>query len=281
MGILMLDEVTWGDVDKLDRDKTMVFLPLSPIEEHGPHLPLGTDYYAARDVAEMAVRLISEKESAIDCLLFPPIPLGSTEMTMDFPGTISVRGETLARIVKDICSSFARHGFKYIVICNHHLDPVHVKALLEGVNRVVQEYDVKIIETAGRIIYSGMKTKQGIHLRNMGLKVAQEIHADATETSFIKYRYPRLLKDTYKELPSVWVDIRACTRKGMTTFKAMGADQGYIGSPAQATEELGRMHLEELAELTAELALKLYRNEALPEISKEMMAVIDSSIKLD
>jgi len=276
MGIFLLDEMTWGDVDKLDRERTIVFLPLSPIEEHGPHLPLGTDYYGARDIAEMAVRLINEKEPAIDCLLAPAIPLGSTEMTMDFPGTISLRGETLARIVRDVCSSFARHGFKYIVISNHHLDPVHVKAILEGINRVVQEYDVKIIESAGRIIYSGMESKQKSYLRNMGLKASKEVHADATETSFIKYHYPHLLKEIYKHLPSVWVDIGACALKGITTFKAMGADQGYIGSPAKATEELGRMHLEEVAELTAELALKLYRNEPLPEMTKEMMAVIDS-----
>ena len=280
MGIFLLDEMTWGDVDRLDRDRTIVFLPLSPIEEHGPHLPLGTDYYGARDIAEVAVRLINEKEPAIECLLVPPIPLGSTEMTMDFPGTISLRGETLARMVRDVCSSFARHGFTYIVISNHHLDPVHVKAILEGINRVVLEYDVKIIESAGRIIYSGMESKQKSYLRNMGLKASKEVHADATETSFIKYRYPHLLKETYKQLPSVWVDIGACALKGMTTFKAMGADQGYIGSPAEATEELGRMHLEEVAELTAELALKLYRNEPLPEITKQMMAVIDSS-KLD
>jgi len=280
MGIFLLDEMTWGDVDKLDRERTIVFLPLSPIEEHGPHLPLGTDYYGARDIAEMAVRLINEKEPAIDCLLAPAIPLGSTEMTMDFPGTISLRGETLARIVRDVCSSFARHGFKYIVISNHHLDPVHVKAILEGINRVVQEYDVKIIESAGRIIYSGMESKQKSYLRNMGLKASKEVHADATETSFIKYHYPHLLKEIYKHLPSVWVDIGACALKGITTFKAMGADQGYIGSPAKATEELGRMHLEEVAELTAELALKLYRNEPLPEMTKEMMAVIDS-FKLD
>ena len=280
MGIFLLDEMTWGDVDKLDRERTIVFLPLSPIEEHGPHLPLGTDYYGARDIAEMAVRLINEKEPAIDCLLAPAIPLGSTEMTMDFPGTISLRGETLARMVRDVCSSFARHGFKYIVISNHHLDPVHVKAILEGINRVVQEYDVKIIESAGRIIYSGMESKQKSYLRNMGLKASKEVHADATETSFIKYHYPHLLKEIYKHLPSVWVDIGACALKGITTFKAMGADQGYIGSPAKATEELGRMHLEEVAELTAELALKLYRNEPLPEMTKEMMAVIDS-FKLD
>jgi creatinine amidohydrolase len=272
--------MTWGDVDRLDRDRTIVFLPLSPIEEHGPHLPLGTDYYGARDIAEVAVRLINEKEPAIECLLAPAIPLGSTEMTMDFPGTISLRGETLARMVRDVCSSFARHGFKYIVISNHHLDPVHVKAILEGINRVAQEYDVKIIESAGRIIYAGMESKQKSYLRNRGLKASKEVHADATETSFIKYHYPHLLKEIYKQLPSVWVDIGACALKGITTFKAMGADQGYIGSPAKATEELGRMHLEEVAELTAELALKLYRNEPLPEITKQMMAVIDSS-KLD
>ena len=53
-----LDHMTWEDVDKLDRDKTIFFLPFSPIEEHGPHLPLGTDFYGARDAAELAIQMV-------------------------------------------------------------------------------------------------------------------------------------------------------------------------------------------------------------------------------
>lgn len=103
-----------------------------------------------------------------------------------------------------------------------------------------------INETAGRIIYSGMETKQGSYLSNVGLEMSKEVHAEAEETSFIKHLYPHLVKEIYKKLPSIWVD------KGMSSFKAMGAEQRYIGSPAKASEELGRMRLGEGAEPTVE-----------------------------
>lgn len=281
MNISRFDEMTWPEIDKMDKKKAIVLIPLSPIEEHGPHLPLGTDVLGARDIAEKAAGLLQEKDSSIVPVLMPAIPIGCSGVTGDFPGTISLRGNTLASVVEDICASLARHGFRYIVFSNHHLDPIHVKAIITGINRVKNDYNIKIIETASLIIYSGMATDELKQWHGKGLDMEKEVHADVKETSFIMYRYPELLKGIYKDLPPSLIDVSDGFRNGKTTFKAMGADDGYIGTPSLATEEMGRLHLEDGARLTAELAYRLIKDEKLPEIGNKMQYYLDNIVKLD
>ena len=60
--IIQLEELSWKQIDSLDRKKTIFFIPFSPLEEHGPHLPVGTDLLTARDAAKEAIRLINKKK---------------------------------------------------------------------------------------------------------------------------------------------------------------------------------------------------------------------------
>ncbi|HUW63206.1 MAG TPA: creatininase family protein [Spirochaetia bacterium] len=278
MTIYRLDQMTWEDVAALDRDRTIFFLPISPIEEHGPHLPLGTDIYAATDMAEMALNILEKRDSSMNYVFVPGIPVGCTRSAMAFPGTISLRKETLTNLVYDICASIAGHEFKYIVIANHHLDPVHIKALLDARKMVMEEYPVKVIEVAGTILFSGDNPRDNF-LAEMGCDARKEIHADVKETSFIKYNYPNLLRDSYKSLKPVHVDIAECIRQGITGMHEMGAEKGYIGTPSLATAEYGKHYLEKGATNIADLALRLYNNEPIPEISKKMMHILANIVE--
>jgi creatinine amidohydrolase len=109
----------------------------------------------------------------------------------------------------------------------------------------------------------------------------KEIHADVRETSFIQYRYPELLRESYKSLPPIHVNIEENFRKGVKTFKRMGAEKGYIGTPAQASAEYGKQHLEGGADIIANSALKLYHGERLPEIGKDMLLTMKFFVRLD
>jgi len=281
MGFHKFEELTWPEVSDLDRDRTILFLPLSPIEEHGPHLPLGTDFFAARDIAAAACELVLEEDPGLEIVLMPVIPLGCCGITADFPGTVSLRGSTMAGVVADVCSSLAKYGFRYIVVSNHHLDPVHVKAVLTGIEEVESRYDVRIIETLGRIVYSGMETEEAGMIRGMGLDPQKEVHADVKETAFVGAQYSSLIRGDVLDLLPVKIDVEKGIREGFKTFRTMGAEQGFLGSPSKATEELGRLHLEEGARLTADLAIKLIRGEKLPEINDRMKRVLDKYIRLD
>lgn len=278
--IQQLTEMSWVEIEALDKDHSVVLLPLSPIEEHGPHLPVGTDILGAHDIAQLAAKYVCAKDSTLQAIVSPVIPLGCSPITADFPGTISLRGKTLYNLLVDFCSGLAESGFKYIIIVNHHLDSVHLKAILEAIDTVCDLFGIKIIETAGRILYSRITVDEVTKGEEMGLSMKTEIHADVRETSFIKYSYPNLIKQNPEELPPVRIDIREGLQKGFSTFKAMGASQGYIGTPALASVELGKIHLEEQARITADMILQLISGQPLPEMSPGILRYLKENVQL-
>lgn len=272
--------MSWVELEALDKDHSFVLVPLSPIEEHGPHLPLGTDIFGTDDIAQLAAEAVHQKNSTLQAILAPSIPLGCSSITADFPGTISLRGQTLYNLLVDFCSGLAESGFQYIAIVNHHLDPVHLKAILEAIEIVENRFGVKIIETAGRIAYSGKVMGEVTHGEELGVPMKTEIHADIRETSYIKYRYPHLIKQNPEELPAVRIDVKEGLKNGHTTFREMGASQGYIGTPALASEALGKIHLEEQAENTADMIIQLVGGHPLPEMSPGILNYLKHKIKL-
>jgi creatinine amidohydrolase len=95
---------------------------MGSVEQHGPHLPTGTDFFAATAIA------LKVAEHA-DALVLPLCPLGVTPMHMPYPGTVSLRPGTLLDVVTDIGSSLAAHGAREFVILNWHEGNIPVLAL--------------------------------------------------------------------------------------------------------------------------------------------------------
>lgn len=108
-----LTNMTLPDVKaQLERHPVAV-IPTGSVEQHGSHLPYGTDWFAAHLFAE---RLAND----IDALLLPFTPLGVTPVHMGFVGTISLSPDTFMGMLRDVCESIVKHGARYIVIVNWH-----------------------------------------------------------------------------------------------------------------------------------------------------------------
>jgi creatinine amidohydrolase len=107
------DELTDPEIAAALARSPRVVLPMGSIEQHGPHLPTGTDFFAATAIA-LAVA------GHLDALVLPLCPLGVTPMHMPYPGTVSLRPQTLQDVVADIGSSLAAHGCREFVILNWH-----------------------------------------------------------------------------------------------------------------------------------------------------------------
>ena len=107
------DELTDPEIAAALARHPRVVLPMGSIEQHGPHLPTGTDFFAATSIA-LAVA------EHIDALVLSLCPLGVTPMHMPYPGTVSLRPQTLQDVVFDIGSSVATHGCREFVILNWH-----------------------------------------------------------------------------------------------------------------------------------------------------------------
>jgi creatinine amidohydrolase len=108
-----LRAMSWVDVKELLKETDMVILPVGTIENNGPHLPLSNDGIVAEGVAN---RLAEETGIPVA----PMIPWGESRVQMGFPGTITIRADVLAELVRDIALSLKRHGFRRILAISPH-----------------------------------------------------------------------------------------------------------------------------------------------------------------
>ncbi len=98
----------------LDRDATILIVSLGAVEQHGPHLPVGTDSMIVTALCEAAARQRG------DTVVLPPPWYGVSPHHMRFPGTVSIGVDTMRALVGDIVDSAVTHGFRRILLVNGH-----------------------------------------------------------------------------------------------------------------------------------------------------------------
>src|SRR3954463_476965 len=106
-------DLTQPEIAAQLKKNPFVILPCGSVEQHGPHLPTGTDTPAANVIAHA----VAEQ---MDGLVLPATPFGVTPMHMPFEGTISFTPDTYMRVVTETCVSTAKHGAKSLLIINWH-----------------------------------------------------------------------------------------------------------------------------------------------------------------
>lgn len=110
-------ELTWPELKEAAEHGAVVVVPVGSTEQHGHHLPVGTDAWLAFDVAREASEAVREKMIA---LYTPAVWTGYSPHHMAFPGTITLSTETFLRLLIDICRSIWQHGFRRILLLNAH-----------------------------------------------------------------------------------------------------------------------------------------------------------------
>ncbi|MEK6711856.1 MAG: creatininase family protein [Nitrospinota bacterium] len=108
-----LMEITSPEAGRILAETRLAIIPLGSVEQHGGHLPLGTDYYAAEAFARRVTALTGG-------LLADFCPYGVTPLHMGFPGTVTLRAETLIALLLDVVGSLHRHGARRFVYLNWH-----------------------------------------------------------------------------------------------------------------------------------------------------------------
>jgi len=270
MKIIKFEELSWKQIDALDRDKTIFFLSINPMEEHGPHLPVGTDYLTAKDAAVEAIKILNEKNPSLTYVLLPSVPVGYCKFNTDFPGSISVSSKTVRDIVYGIGSSLANHGFKYLVICSYHMAIGHLKGVYSAMKKLDSKYGMKTCEPWGPYFYNNETEKREPKL---GFDTSKEVHACFRETSLMKYQYPYLVDESHKNLQSIYRDTSSPRTIGKK-FKQLGLKDGYIGSPARADADYGRWYFNETVKAYVQGVIDLYEGRKLPELPSQIKAAM-------
>lgn len=111
-------EMTGAEVRAALKDTDIVLLPVGALEDHGPHLPLGTDVMEARELCRrLAIALHQTGPRAV---IGPAIPFGASSYHLDFPGTVSISSTTLLALLREVCFSLYRGGFRRFVLIHGH-----------------------------------------------------------------------------------------------------------------------------------------------------------------
>lgn len=217
-GSYALDELTWPEVSRiLARDPRLV-VPVGALEQHGPHLPLGTNTFIAERVArDLSVEL--------EILRAPPFSYGvGLPGKQPFAGTTTLRRKTFHRAINELLAGWEDGGFReFILVTAHRYEP-HLDALLmalttHSVTTVVDLYAIDITDASD---------------------VSPEAeHAGEVETSLMLYLAPdRVRLDRITDFVPDPGSLRRYVRGRVPTPPP--DSEGVTGRPSRATAELGR-----------------------------------------
>lgn len=264
-----LEELSAPALDGLDRARTVVILTVSPLEEHGPHLPLGVDAFSARHFAEsLAERLVAARPGW-SVVLAPTLHLGC--FTFKAPGTVTVRQRVVRDAVVDYGASLARAGFRHILISNGHAGPGHVVALEEAAAIVSRRYRVLMASLSGRLAWEFLS---GRYLPRLEVALGRPLSAEERqafledahggwwETSLMLVVRPDLVDERFRTLDPVRYSLPA---RLVPNYPLRNGGAGYVGHPAMADPEFAIAALEVLMNEATALAEGLLDGQIQPE----------------
>ena len=208
MSIHLLEEISTPALDALDRDRTVVILTVSPLEEHGPHLPVGVDAMTARHLAESIAERVVAERPGWSAVLAPTLHLGS--FTFEAVGTINIRQRVVRDVVVDYGTALARSGFRYVLIANGHAGPGHLVALEEAAATVSRRHRITMASLTGHLAWEFLRGRMlprieaalgGALSADERRAFAEDAHGGWWETSVMLMLRPDLVDPAYRSLP--------------------------------------------------------------------------------
>ena len=238
MSVHRLEEMSSPALDALDRERTVAVLTVSPLEEHGPHLPVGVDAFAARHFAETIAERLVAARPGWSVILLPTLHLGS--FTFETVGTISVRQRVLRDVMVDYGEALARSGFRFVLIANGHAGPGHLTALDEAAAIVSRRHRVVMASFTGHLAWEFLRGRyvdaieaelgRALTATERGA-FAEDAHGGWWETSLMLLLRPDLVDESFRTLPPARYSM---VRRIVPNYPLKGGGQGYVGHPALA-----------------------------------------------
>lgn len=174
---MLFDRLTSEEAAAALAARPVALLPLGAVENHGDHLPLGTDNDLAWGVARAA-------EARIDgALVLPAMPYGQAWSTAGFAGTLSLSVETLTGVLVDLGVSLRRQGVEVLAIVNGHMG--NLDAMKLAARRLHDEHDMTVLT----LTYPGTSAVQAEVLEAERWH-GTYFHADEMETSLMLHLAP-------------------------------------------------------------------------------------------
>lgn len=221
-----IDDLCSPDVRDAIASTPIAVVPLGSIEQHGPHLPCGTDTFAAELVGEAIA-------DELDALFVPFGPYGVTPIHAGHPGTITLRRSTFEALMTDICTELIDMGVRTIVMVNWH------EGNNASMNAVATDLQDRYPSTTFVAVQS-CYTAQRIYAESGG----ELTHGGGIETLAVMAHDPELIRHDRVTTPTRPDDALALDEMrrshesyGFVTDVTALADDGWYGDPAWATPD--------------------------------------------
>lgn len=213
---------TLPDIRDFVAREPFAILPVGSTEQHGPHLPTGTDTMIAETMALETAKLSRG-------LVLPALPLGYAWVWRDVPGTLTLRFDTYMQVIRDVAESLDRWGIKALyVISGHGSNPQPLKHALREL--IHDRYGIRMLYG----MYGGLKEMTA---EADSKPWADDFHAEEIETSLMLAIAPDLVRMDLAapDYPPVPPDYG---KSELSMGHIMRS--GVFGDPTPATAEKGR-----------------------------------------
>jgi creatinine amidohydrolase len=250
-------DMTWPEVEKAVKEGAIVLMTTAVIEEHGPHMTCGIDTYLGYLMCKLTRRELESR--GIKAVIAPPFYWGINRTSHVFPGTFTVRPETMKALLHDMLDSLKSMGFQNIFNINAHGDGLHIRTAIEAIVEAQKSLGLNVRylmseEDAKRAGLTGNEPFLLIHKSpppEAEPKEYLDLHAGAWETGAVAAFFPEEVntkaaraleptKVTMKEIGE-WV-------KEMKKVTPLG----YLGNPAKFDAREAKKNLEDSCRMMAD-----------------------------
>ena len=224
-------------------------VPVGATEQHGPHLPVGTDSLAVGHIAWAAAKAAADRATVV---VTPTLPFGSSHHHLPFGGTLSLATTTYYRVVREIVESLIGSGFRSILLLNGHggnRDIIGLVARDLSLEHPVQVAAASYWEIAHRAMTDTAWARSG----------DVPGHAGAFESSVVLALRPETVLESLPHRDDAEV-ARLRQARGLLRIEAAASwtrINGYTDSPAAASAEAGRTYLDLIVPAVADAYVEL------------------------
>jgi creatinine amidohydrolase len=232
-----IEAITMVEFEEQVAKRKTVLLPVGSVEEHGSHLPLGTDAIHALEICRRA----AERAGV---LMAPAVYYGVCRSTSQHPGTITITGDTLRALIKDIGLGLYSQGLRNFIILSGHAGGTHTAALVEAGEYLLETLPdsrvaaLNVLELAGEVWAPLLETEGDSHAGELETSVMMVLRPDWVD------------KEESEEYPSF-------PRGILVRNKRKYWPGGVWGNPAKASGKKGEAFFEAAVEALVQLISRL------------------------
>ena len=219
-----------------------VVVPVGSVEQHGPHLPVQVDALLAGEVSRRAARVAGVERPVV---VAPTVWSGLAEHHMDFGATITLDFGTFHALLRGVCGSIVRHGFRRVMLLNGHGGNVTALNVIAG--ELARELEADVATATYWLLAETGEAYRELLERQDGVR-----HACEAETSMVLAIAPELV-DAEAMASTDAPPASVVNASGVYRYRSFAdlSASGVLGYPSAASAEKGERLLDVAARALA------------------------------